>query len=68
MSMEHIRKTYRVPAKRGGRVRFTQSDGVVWEGRIRAATRGGLLYICPDLSPKTRFVISPQAHGLEYLP
>ena len=34
MSMEYIRKAYRVPAKRGARIEFTDTFGKVHEGRI----------------------------------
>ena len=34
MSMEYIRKTYGVPAKRGARIEFTDTCGKVHEGRI----------------------------------
>ncbi len=43
MSMDWIRKTYRVPAKRGGRVEYT-GDGCAEMGTIRSA-RGGRLMI-----------------------
>jgi hypothetical protein len=36
MSMEYIRKTYRVPAQRGGRVRFNGYDGPL-DGTIKSA-------------------------------
>ena len=34
MSMKYIRTMYNVPAKRGGRVRFTRTDGVIEYGTI----------------------------------
>ena len=38
MSMDYIRRTYGVPAKRGGMVRYTNTDnGAVTEGRITGA-------------------------------
>ena len=39
MSMEYIRKTYNVPAKRGGRIRFQGRDGIIVgtrDARLRA--------------------------------
>lgn len=48
MSMDYIRKTYDVPAKRGGRVEYTTSHGSkVTKGTITGA-RGGHLYIKLD--------------------
>lgn len=41
MSMEWIRKTYGVPAKRGGRVKYTGSK-VAEYGTIKSATGGRL--------------------------
>ena len=41
MSMEYIRKFYRVPAKRGGRVEYT-GDGAPELGTIRSAKEGRL--------------------------
>jgi hypothetical protein len=37
MSMAYIRKTYKVPAKRGTRVKFTDCNGVTWLGLIKSA-------------------------------
>lgn len=47
MSMDYIRRTYGVPAKRGARVRYTDSDGVPFHGRITSA-RGGRLRVLVD--------------------
>lgn len=41
MSMAYIRKYYKVPAKRGGRVRYTGRDKPIL-GTIRAARHGYL--------------------------
>ena len=39
MSMDYVRRTYGVPAKRGGRVTYTGSaDGVAREGTIAGAS------------------------------
>ncbi len=37
MSLEYIRDTFGVPAKRGGRIEFTDSRGAKWRGTIRSA-------------------------------
>lgn len=42
MSMDYIRSTYAVPAKRGARIRYTDSKGRTHEGTITSA-RGGKL-------------------------
>lgn len=34
MTMAYIRRMYRVPAERGGRVTYRRSSGVVWTGTI----------------------------------
>lgn len=48
MSIDHIRESRGVPAKVGGRVRYTGSaDGVPREGKI-VGTRGGYLLIRLD--------------------
>lgn len=36
MSMDQLRKAYDVPAKRGGRIEFTDTNGSVWRGIIRS--------------------------------
>lgn len=38
MSMDYVRKTYGVPAKRGGRVEVRQDNGAVFDGTITKAT------------------------------
>lgn len=40
--MEYIRKTYRVPSKRGCRVEYLASDGELMEGTITGAVAGYL--------------------------
>lgn len=47
MSMEYIRRTYGVPAKRGTRIRYTDPGGVTWTGRITSA-RGQYLRVLVD--------------------
>jgi hypothetical protein len=69
MSMEHIRKHYGVPAKRGGKVRFTPDGNrhLAHEGVI-VGSRGAYLKIrmgdektCRYLSPNVRHRI-PVSH------
>ena len=42
MSMGYIRQHYGVPAKRGGRIEFTDTNGAKWRGTIRSARDGRL--------------------------
>lgn len=51
MSMDYIRKTYGVPAKRGGRVAFTNAEQAV-EGTI-VGCRGMYVRVRWDESGKT---------------
>lgn len=37
MSMDQLRKAYDVPAKRGIRIEFTDSNGSKWRGTIRSS-------------------------------
>jgi len=53
--MEYIRSAYGVPAKRGGRVIYTDSDGAKWPGVITAARSGRLLVRLDGTSPCSRF-------------
>ena len=63
-SMEYVRKTYRVPARRGGRVVYTGYGRPVL-GTIRSS-RNGHLNIQPDDEPRAR-KFHP-TWELEYLP
>jgi len=54
MSMEYIRTTYGVPAKRGGRVIYTDSNDRAWPGAITAARNGRLLVRLDDNLPNSR--------------
>jgi len=40
--MEYIRKTYGVPAKRGGKIKLVTCSGSVWLGQIRSVSNGKL--------------------------
>ena len=48
MSMEYIRCFYGVPAKRGGRIIYTDSDGVKFHCTIKSATSSGHLKVLVD--------------------
>ena len=48
MSMDYIRKTYGVPARRGGRLIYTDSDGVKFHCTIKSATNSGHLKVLVD--------------------
>lgn len=66
MSMEYIRHNYGVPAKRGGRIEFTDSGGVKWRGIIRAA-RGAYLSVSLDGFVNKVSILHP-TWNVEYLP
>ncbi len=70
MSMDYIRKTYGVPAKRGGRLIYTDSDGVKFHCTIKSATNSGhLKVLVDDRVPgyRGRMKLHPTWH-VEYLP
>ena len=69
MSLGYIRSTYNVPAKRGCRVRYTDSDGAVWNGRITSARGGYLRVLVDDRVPgyRGRLLLHP-TWQVEYLP
>lgn len=48
MSMDDIRNTYGVPAKRGMRVRYTDQSGAIWNGRITSARNQYLRVLVDD--------------------
>lgn len=65
MSIEYIRKTYKVPAKIGGKVRYTDTDGHKWDGVIKSAPYH---YLNVDLDwPGNRRVILHPTWNIEYL-
>lgn len=67
MSLQYIRETYGVPAKRGGRVRFTPENGKKpWEGRITSAD-GAYLRIFRDGDVKTYPAPFHPTWGITYL-
>jgi hypothetical protein len=61
VSLEYIRRTYGVPAKRGGRVRYTDTAGVTWTGRITSARSGYILVAVDDRVPgyRRRLILHP---------
>lgn len=68
MSLGYIRSTYGVPAKRGGRVIYTDGDGLTLHGRITSARSGRLLVRLDDTSPRSRFRYSLHpTWNVEYL-
>lgn len=68
MSLEYIRRTYGVPAKRGSKIRFTDSNGAIWEGRITSASGPHLRMLPDDRVPgcRTRLIVHP-TWNVEYL-
>lgn len=48
MIMQYIRDTYGVPAKRGGRLIYTDCDGVKFYCTIKSATNSGHLKVLVD--------------------
>ena len=52
--MDYIRRTYGVPAKRGGRVIYTDVHGRAWPGVITSARSGRLLVRLDDNLPRSR--------------
>lgn len=69
MSLEYIRKTYGVPARRGGRVRFTDVHRTVWNCTIKSAKGAYLMVLADDPVPgnQGRKKLHP-TWNIEYLP
>lgn len=63
MTMEWVRRNYRVPAKRGGRVRFCGNEEPI-EGTITSASH--YLRVRPDGQPRRRLLLHP-TWCVEYL-
>ena len=61
MSLEYIRRTYGVPARRGMRVRYTDGDGVIWNGTIKSAKGPHLRVLVDDRVPgyRGRLILHP---------
>lgn len=68
MSLQYIRKTYGVPARRGGRIQFTDIDGYVWNGSITSARDGRLRVLVDDRVPgyRRRLILHP-TWRIEYI-
>jgi hypothetical protein len=64
--MEYIRKTYGVPAKRGGRVEYTSGAKFTTQGVITGSS-GPYLRIKLDIN-RVSLRFHPQTDGLVYLP
>jgi hypothetical protein len=64
MSMQTIRSTYGVQAKRNGEIRFTDRQGGIWQGHIKSARHGRLRVALDDLPGETA-ILHPT--WLEYL-
>lgn len=54
MSLEYIRKAYNVPARRGGRIIYTDGDGVKFDCTIKSARNGRLRVLVDDRIPNYR--------------
>ena len=65
MGMQYIRDHYKVPAKRGGTVRFTDTSGKKWVGRIKSAAGHRLRVAFPDF-PRATAILHP-TWNVEYL-
>lgn len=68
MSLQYIRKTYGVPAKRGMRVRYADGAGVVWNGAITSAKGPHLRVLVDDRVPgyRGRLLLHP-TDSIEYI-
>ena len=68
MSLEYIRRTYGVPARRGVRVRYTDGAGVIWNGTITSAKCPHLRVLVDDRVPgyRGRLILHP-TDSLEYI-
>lgn len=69
MSLGYIRQVYGVPAKRGGRVRYTNERGDIFNCTIKSAKGGRLRVLIDDRVPNYsgRPLLHPTWH-IEYLP
>jgi hypothetical protein len=69
VSLEYIRQTYKVPAMRGQRIRYTDGRGAVWNGRITSAKGAQLRVLVDDRIEgyRGRLVLHP-TWNVEYLP
>lgn len=65
MGMDYIRTTYGVPARRGGRIEYTDSNGAKWRGTILSA-RGAHLSVLLD-GMRARSLLHP-TWNVRYVP
>lgn len=68
MSLVYIRRTYGVPAKRGARIRYTDTSGAIFNGRITSARNGHLRVLVDDRVPgyRGRLILHP-TWNIEYI-
>ena len=68
MSLPYIRRTYSVPARRGMRVRYTDGDGVIWNGSIKSARGPHLRVLVDDRVPgyRGRLILHP-TDSIQYI-
>lgn len=69
MSLDYIRRTYNVTAKRGMRVRYTDESGGIWNGRITSAPGAHLRILVDDRVDgyRRRLILHP-TYNVEYMP
>lgn len=68
MNIEYIRKTFGVPAKIGGRIKFTDAFNAKWFGKITSVRNGQLRILVDDRIPnyRGRLVLHP-TNNVEYI-
>jgi len=68
VSLKYIRKAYGVPAYRGARIRYTDEQGAIFNGRITSAQSGRLRVLVDDRVEgyRGRMILHPTWH-VEYL-
>lgn len=65
MSIEQIRRQHKVPAKIGGKIRYTDQCGHVWEGVIEDA-KYGYLHVYLNTPTGRKAILNPK-WNIEYL-
>jgi len=68
MSFKYIRDTYGVPAKKGGRIIFTDNNGTKFYCTIKSTINGKLRVLVDDRVPnyRGRLILHP-TFNIEYL-
>jgi len=68
VSLKYIRKAYNAPAYRGARIRYTDEQGTIFNGRITSAKSGRLRVLVDDRVEGYwgRMILHPTWH-VEYL-